>query len=54
MNCNKRSTHNNPSLGRVQFSMKCLSVVAIYLGIHHGSNKPAKVESSFDKIWVLG
>jgi hypothetical protein len=50
MNYDKRSTYIDPSPGRVQFSLKCLSAVVIHLGIHHDSNKPAKVESGFDKI----
>jgi hypothetical protein len=54
MNYDRRSTHIDHSLGKVQFSSKCLSVVATSLGIHHDSNKPANVESGFDKIWVLG
>jgi hypothetical protein len=54
MNYDKRSTHNDASQGIVQFSLKCLSVGAIHLGIHCGSNKPANVESGFDKILVHG
>jgi hypothetical protein len=45
-----RITHINSCRGRVQFSLKCLSVDVIHLGIHHGSNKPANVELSLDKI----
>jgi hypothetical protein len=54
MNYDTRTTHMDFSRGRVQFSLKCLSVQVIYLGIHHGSNKPANVESGLDKIWVVG
>jgi hypothetical protein len=54
MNSDTRTTYIDSSRGRLQFSLKCLSVQAICLGIYHGSNKPANVESGLDKIWVVG
>jgi hypothetical protein len=54
MNYDTRTTHIDSSQGRLHFSLNCLSVQAIRLGIYHGSNKPANVESGLDKIWVIG
>jgi hypothetical protein len=54
MNYDTRTTHIDSSRGRLQFSLKCLSVQATRLGIYHNSNKPANVESGLDKIWVIG
>jgi hypothetical protein len=50
MNYDKRSTHIDPSRGRVQFNLKCLNVGAI----HRDNNKPTTVVFGFDKIRVLG
>jgi hypothetical protein len=46
MNYDKRSTHIDPSRGRVQFNLKCLNVGAI----HRDNNKPTIVVFGFDKI----
>jgi hypothetical protein len=54
MNYDTRTTNIDSSPGRIQFSLKCLSVEAIRLGIHHGSNKLDNVESDLDKIWLVG
>jgi hypothetical protein len=54
MNYDTRTTHIDLSRGRLQFSLKCLSVQAIRLGIYHDSNKPPNVEFGLDKIWVVG
>jgi hypothetical protein len=54
MNYDTRTTHINSSQGRLQFSLKCLSVQAFRLSIYHNSNKPANIQSSLDKIWVIG
>jgi hypothetical protein len=49
-----RTTHIDSSRGRLQFSLKCLSVQATCLSIYHDSNKRANVESGLDKIRVIG
>jgi hypothetical protein len=54
MNYDTRTTHIDSSRGRLEFRLKCLSVQAIRLSIHHDNNKPANVESVLDKIWVVG
>jgi hypothetical protein len=54
MNYDTRTTHKDSSRGRLHFSLKCLSVQAIRLGIYHCSNKPANVESGLDKNHVIG
>jgi hypothetical protein len=53
MNYDTRTTNIDLSRGRLQFSLKCLSVQATRLSINHDSNKPANVESGLDKIWVV-
>jgi hypothetical protein len=54
MNYDTMTTHIDSSQGRLQFSLKCLSVQAFNLSIYHDSNKPANIQSGMDKIWVIG
>jgi hypothetical protein len=54
MNYDTRTTHIDSSRGRLQFSLKCLSVQATCLGIYHDSIKRVNVESVLDKIRVVG